>query len=258
MSFLPLLCLLAGAAFADAGPQLTPDGPAVPDPQAATAPAVPISTPSALAPSGPSTPPSPASSTVAGISSISAETLAAMMASLDDRQRLGAGDKVLFRIIEDQDPPVSLTVTDTGDLDIPYYGLVPAAGRTCRELAREIKSLVEKDLYYRATVVLGLELINKGRTAGRVYVVGQVKKTGPLDMPGSEEFTVSKAILGAGGFSDFADKKKVRIVRAGKGDTAKRTIIVNVSDIWEKGQLENDLKLEPEDLVYVPARMVNW
>jgi protein involved in polysaccharide export with SLBB domain len=196
---------------------------------------------------------------VAGLVAMDPKLLAAMMDTLDDRQKLGGGDKVIYRVIEDQDLPKSLTVTDTGELDVPYFGLVPATGKTCRQLAQEIKSVLEKELYYRATVVMGLELINKKRTVGRVYVVGQVKLNGPQDMLGDEELTVSKAILRAGGFSDFADKKKVRISRAaGEGQTEKRTYVINVAEIWEKGQLQNDLKLEPDDLVFVPARLVNF
>jgi protein involved in polysaccharide export with SLBB domain len=188
-----------------------------------------------------------------------AQTLAAMMAGLDDRQKLGAGDRVIYRVVEDQDEPKSLTVTDTGDLDVPYYGLVTAANKTCRQLAQEIKGLLEKQLYYRATVIIGLELINKKRTLGKVYVVGQVRLNGPQEIPDDEVFTVSKAILKAGGFSDFADKKKVRLIRASAGTEAdKKTFFVNVSDIWEKGKTENDLKLEPDDLIYVPARLVNF
>jgi protein involved in polysaccharide export with SLBB domain len=191
-------------------------------------------------------------------SSLDGLMLAALMDSLDDKQKLGAGDKLNYRVIEDQDQPVSLTVTDAGDVDVPYYGLLPAGGKTCRQLAQDVKSQLEKQLYYRATVLIGLELLNKQRTVGRIYVVGQVKQTGPQFIPDNLEFTVSKAILAAGGFSDFADKKKVRVIRAAKpGGSEKKSFTVNVADIWQKGRLESDLKLEPDDLVYVPARLVN-
>jgi len=47
---------------------------------------------------------------------------------------------------------------------------------------------------------------------GKVYVIGQVVQTGPLEIPDDEVFTVSKAILKAGGFSDFADKHHVNLI----------------------------------------------
>lgn len=191
---------------------------------------------------------------VAGLDS---EMLAAMMESLDDRQKLGAGDRLVYRVLEDKEPPKSLIVGDAGELDVPYFGLVPAATKTCRQLAKEVRSALEKQLYRQATVIIALELVNKKRSLGKVYVVGQVRVTGQLDIPDDEEFTVSKAIMKSGGFSDFADRKKVRLVRM-LGKTEKQTLIINVADIWEKGKVENDLKLVPDDTIFVPARLVNF
>jgi protein involved in polysaccharide export with SLBB domain len=183
-----------------------------------------------------------------------------LMAILDDRQKLGSGDRVTYRVIEDQDPPRPLMVGDSGDLDIPYLGLVEANGKTCKTLAHEIKTALEKDLYFQATVILSLELVNKGRTLGKVYVAGCVRVPGAQELPAGEVYTVSRAILKAGGFSDFANQDKVRILRMSKSEdkTNKKPIEVSLADIWKKGRRENDLALEPEDLVYVPMRMFNW
>jgi protein involved in polysaccharide export with SLBB domain len=143
-------------------------------------------------------------------------------------------------------------------VDVPYFGLVAAMGKTCKQLASEVKELLEKQYYYRATVIIGLDQINRKRTLGKVYVVGQVRVNGPQEIPDDETYTVSKAILKAGGFSDFADKKKVKLVRGKGADPSKRTIVVNVAEIWEKGKVENDVTLEPDDLIFVPARLVNF
>ena len=172
------------------------------------------------------------------------------------QQKLGPGDKLSYRVIEDQDEPKSLTVTDSGHLEVPYLGLVQAVGKTTQELAKEIKGLLEKDLYYRATVVIALELVNKTRTTGKVYVTGQVHNKGSFDIPGGDTMTVSKAILAAGGFSDFSDKKNVRLIRKSGGST--QTFVINVAEIWDKGKLDKDLMVQPDDLVVVPARLVNY
>jgi polysaccharide biosynthesis/export protein len=187
------------------------------------------------------------------------EVSLSMMAILDDRHKLGAGDKMTFRVIEDQDEPKQLYVSDSGDLDIPYIGLIRATDKTCKTLAHEIKTALEKELYYQATVILSLELVNKTRTLGKIYVAGQVRLPGAQDLPAGEVYNVSKAILKAGGFSDFANQEKVRILRVSGSDKAdKKAIVVSLTDIWRKGKRESDVALEPEDLVYVPARLVNW
>ena len=172
-------------------------------------------------------------------------------------QRLGPGDKVSYRVIEDQEEPKSLTITDSGHLEVPYLGPVHAIGKTTQQLAGEVKTLLEKDLYYRATVVIGLELVNKTRVTGKVYVTGQVRNKGAFEIPAGETMTVGKAIVQAGGFSDFSDKKNVKLVRKG-GDGKTQTFVINVVEVWEKGKLEKDMVVQPDDMIVVPARLVNY
>src|SRR4029077_9005573 len=58
------------------------------------------------------------------------------MSVLDDKKRLGPDDFVSFRVVEDRDNESQrLRVNDNGELEVPYIGLVPAQGKTCRELA---------------------------------------------------------------------------------------------------------------------------
>src|ERR1051326_4476964 len=62
------------------------------------------------------------------------------MAVLDDKKKLGSNDYVSFRVVEDRDNESQhLRVNDSGELEVPYIGLVPAAGRSCKELAYTIK-----------------------------------------------------------------------------------------------------------------------
>jgi protein involved in polysaccharide export with SLBB domain len=180
---------------------------------------------------------------------------AGLMDSLDNHYQLGPGDQILYQVIEDQDAPTNLTVTDSGDLEVPYYGLVHAAGKTCRQLAGQVKTLLEQKLYYQATVVIDLAVANKAWVAGKVYVTGQVQRPGGYEIRAGENLTVSKAILDAGGFSDFADKKHVRLIR--KSASGDQTVVVNVLEVW-KGQLDQDRPVQPGDLVVVPASMVNY
>jgi len=175
---------------------------------------------------------------------------------LDNQQKLGPGDRVTYRVLEDQDEPKSLVVTDSGHLDVPYYGLVPAAGKSSRELATEIKAMLEVQLYREATVILAIEIADRTRVAGKVFVTGQVRNPGGYEIPAGENFTISKAILSAGGFSDFSDKRGVKLVRS--GPDGKQLFVVNVQDIWKKGELEKDLEVKPDDLIVVPARLLNY
>ncbi len=177
----------------------------------------------------------------------------------DDKYKLRVGDKVSFQIVEDREPPKSLLVADSGELDIPYIGRVTATDKSCKQLAGELKALLEKDYYYRATVIISLDSAN--RLLGRVYVWGQVRNQGPIDVAVNENLSAGKAILRAGGFADFANKKKVRVVRAGGagGDAAaKQSFELNMVDILENGKTEKDIVLQSDDFIIVPSRLINF
>src|SRR5262249_35793008 len=155
--------------------------------------------------------------------------------TLDRRQKLAIGDRVSFRVLEDREEAKGLTISDAGELDVPELGLVLAAGKTCQELAEEIKAKLEQSAYYHATVIIGIELLNKTSSGRKVYVAGQVRHAGPQEFPAGESCTLSKAILRAGGFTEFADQKRVRVVRGGVAGQPGKTVTCNLREVWEHG-----------------------
>jgi len=82
-----------------------------------------------------------------------------------------------------------------------------------------------------------------------VYVFGQVKNPGALQVKKSNIPTLLQAIAQAGGFGDRASKGGVLIKRIGE-DGKEKEIKVNVKDII-KGK-KKDIHLQENDVVYVP------
>jgi protein involved in polysaccharide export with SLBB domain len=176
---------------------------------------------------------------------------------VDDNYRLSVGDQLSFQIIEDEEDPKGLTVMDSGDLQVPYIGRYPAVGKTCKELAGALKVELEKDYYRQATVIIAVDA--KPRSRGKIYIVGAIRTPGPQEIASDETLTVSRAILRAGSFSDFADQKNVQVTRgSGVGADVKKMFTVNVAQIFEKGKTENDLVLQPGDLIFIPERMIRF
>jgi protein involved in polysaccharide export with SLBB domain len=174
------------------------------------------------------------------------------MSVLDDKKKLGSNDYISFRVVEDRDNESQrLRVNDNGELEVPYIGLVPAQGRTCKELAYAIKGSLEKEYYYHATVILAVDRVSE-KSRGRIYVYGSVRGQGPQEIPPDEDYTVSKAIIRAGGFGDFADKKKVKVTRKNG-----QSFVVDLKDVIERGHTDKDVVLQPDDQIYVPQKLVN-
>ncbi len=174
------------------------------------------------------------------------------MEVLDDKKKLGSNDYVSFRVVEDRDNESQrLRVNDNGELEVPYIGPVPAAGKTCKQLARDVKAALEKEYYYHATVILALDRVSE-KSRGRIYVYGSVRAQGPQEIPPDETYTVSKAIIRAGGFGDFANKRKIKLTRTGGKD-----FTVDLKRVIEEGHSDEDVALQPDDTIYVPQKLVN-
>jgi len=174
---------------------------------------------------------------------------------LDDKRLLQIGDRLSMRVVEDRKPPVTLVVTDSGEVEVPLIGRVEAKGRSCKQLAYAIKAPLEREYYYRATVIVGLDFETL-KSPGRVYVTGQVRNQGPLAIPPDETFTVSRAIIRAGGFADFANKRRVKLVR--KNGDKTETTIVDLELVIKKGRTDKDPIVEPDDTIIVHERLINF
>jgi protein involved in polysaccharide export with SLBB domain len=174
------------------------------------------------------------------------------MGVLDDKKKLGPNDYVSFRVVEDRDNESQrLRVNDNGELEVPYIGLIPAQGRTCKELAYSIKNSLEKEYSYHATVILAVDRVSE-KSRGRIYVYGSVRGQGPQEIPADESYTVSKAIIRAGGFGDFANKRRVKVTRKNGQD-----FTVDLKRVIEEGHTEDDVVLQPDDQIFVPQRLIN-
>ena len=177
------------------------------------------------------------------------------MDALNNDRRLQVGDRVSYRVVEEQKDPVLLSVTSGGDVSVPLIGLYPAKGKTCKELADELKPLLEKDYFYSATVIIGLDEASQV-SLGKVFMMGQVRNQGAIDLPPNETLTVSKAVLMNGGLADWADWHHVKLLRKGP-DGKTTTKNVDIAKIY-KGQSTDDPVLQPGDTINVTEKLINF
>lgn len=190
------------------------------------------------------------------------------MESLDDKKPIAVGNLLEFRVLEDldddpdprADPAASaalamnrLQVSDSGEVEHPYFGRIMAKGKTHRQLAEEIKKILERpdSYYYQATVLISLA--TSGVSRGKVYISGAVTKPGPFEIPVNENMTVSKALSSVGVMEDRAAINQIKLIRKmPEGSAPPEPIIVNLDDI-RRGITGTDRVLEPEDQIIVPA-----
>jgi protein involved in polysaccharide export with SLBB domain len=98
-------------------------------------------------------------------------------------------------------------------------------------------------------VILAVDAMS--HTRGRIYVTGAVRAPGPQEIPSDEVFTLSKAIDRAGGLTDYAKGRKVRITRKDEASGKDKQMFIDVEKIIQHGNREGDLELQPDDLIFV-------
>jgi protein involved in polysaccharide export with SLBB domain len=168
---------------------------------------------------------------------------------LDDHRALRVGDRLLYQVVEEQEPAVVLFVNDEGIIEVPLAGPVSAAKETCLSLAVKIRDILEKDFFHRATVLLRFQ--NAINSRGQLTLVGRVRTQGRMNIPADEILTVSNAILRAGGFAEGADRANVTLVRQDpeKGEIR---LLLDVGKMLDNGNFQDDRIVRPDDTIIVP------
>jgi len=180
------------------------------------------------------------------------------MESVDPDAKLGPGDFLTVVIEEDREPGIPKVVSATGEIDVsPLKGRVKVAGRTTAEAAAEIKRLLEKDYYYSASVKLSLDRRSATAVkAGTITLSGEIRMVGPLDLASGDRLTVSQAVLKAGGFSPFANQRKVQVTRT-EGGVSKQ-FYVDVKEVLDRGAVAKDVYVQDGDRINVARNLINF
>jgi len=150
----------------------------------------------------------------------SVPTSASSEASSTD-YRLGAGDKLRIEVYKDTQLSQSLQVRPDGKITLPLVGDVAAAGRTSMELRDSIVASLKDYIKEPVVTVIVVE------TAPQVvYISGEVTKPGPVTISGP--LTIVQALAMAGGFTDFANRKEILILR--NSPTGQKTLTFNYKE----------------------------
>lgn len=147
-------------------------------------------------------------------------------------------------------------VSDNNLLDLPLIGPVAVQGLTLSELNSTLQTRYQD--YFIDPQVLAEFVFEERPDAispwGSVVVLGRVKTPGRVNIPPTQDLTVSGAIQQAGGLDTSAKSSAIRLTRR-KPDGSTERITVDFSAVGQQGTVENDLILRPGDLIFVPERV---
>jgi polysaccharide export outer membrane protein len=132
-------------------------------------------------------------------------------------------------------------VDSSGSVSLPYINKVKAAGLAPSQLARDVENAYRVGKIYtnpNITIIM--------QPAARFVNVGGAVRQ-PMRVPFTEDMTLLTAINASGGFNDFADQKRVRLLRGND---------VKVFDVRQfRKNPGKDVGLQPGDRVEVPQTL---
>ena len=162
-------------------------------------------------------------------------------ASTSNDYRLAAGDKLRIEVYKDAQLSQALQVRPDGKVTLPLVGDIVAAGRTSTELRDTIAKALTEYIANPTVTVIVTETMPQV-----VYVTGEVNKPGPYTM-GAGQLNILQALAMAGGLTDFANRKDIRVMR--KGPSGMQTLKFNYKDALESTR--EPLPLKAGDTVVV-------
>jgi len=164
-------------------------------------------------------------------------------ATTDPAYVIGPEDVLDISVWKEPDVSRVVPVRPDGRISLPLINDVQAAGLSPQQLAGSVAEKLKKYLNGPQVTVI-VTAIN----SQRVFVVGEVLRAGAFPMlPG---MTVLQALSSAGGFTTFADVKKIHVMRMRNGKQLE--IPFNYREVLKGDNSEQNIKLEPGDTIVVP------
>lgn len=152
--------------------------------------------------------------------------------------KVGPSDVLMIRVWGEQEFSGPVAVHQDGKFTLPLVGDLQAGGKTPVEI-QDIVAAALKKLVVKPLVTVTVQDVG----SKKYYLEGQVAHAGeyPLFVP----TTVLEAIDKSGGLTDFANTKKIYILRGNK------RIRFNYKEVTHGKNMDQNILLEPGDHIYV-------
>jgi polysaccharide export outer membrane protein len=158
--------------------------------------------------------------------------------------RIGAGDVLQILVWKEPDDSVAdAMVRVDGKISVPLVGDIDVAGLTIEQLQTSLVAKLSHFINNPVVTVYARQINSR-----KVYVLGMVKKEGPI--PLLRPMTVLQALVEAGGLGEWANKKKIYILRTVNGTQTK--LMFNYGAVIKGEHLDQNIALLPDDTIIVP------
>jgi len=156
-----------------------------------------------------------------------------------EKYQIGPEDLLFIRVWREPDFTLAVAVRPDGKITMPLIGEVRAAGQSPLQLTAALKLLLTEYLNNPDVSVFVTEVRSK-----KFYIDGEVNRPGSFALV--TPTTVLEALSCSGGFREFANSKKIRVLRGGQIHH------FNYKEVTNGKRLEQNIAVESGDHIIVP------
>ncbi len=175
--------------------------------------------------------------------SSAAVNIAVKPATDDPNYVIGPEDNLIVSVWREPEISRSVPVRPDGKISLALLNDVQAAGLTPMQLGSAIAEKLQKFISEPQVTVIVASINSQ-----RIFVVGEVSRTGTYTL--LPNMTVMDALSSAGGFTPFAKRTKIYILRKENGKVS--SIPFNYKEAIKGRRPEQDIALKPGDRIVVP------
>ena len=162
----------------------------------------------------------------------------------DTSYKIGGGD--LLQVITWKEPDFSredILVRADGKITLPLLDDIQAAGLTPLELKINLQKKLKK---FVGNPVVTVTV--RSPASQKFYILGEIAQTGEYAL--TKELTVLQAFALAGGFTEWASKKEIILLRRENGK--EKIIRVNYKNIIKGKDFSQNVRIKANDTIIVP------
>jgi polysaccharide biosynthesis/export protein len=164
-------------------------------------------------------------------------------ATEDPNYMIGAQDVLDISVWKEPELTLSVPVRPDGKISIPLLNDVQAAGLTPTQLAMRITTDLKKFVTNPQVTIIVTQINSQ-----RIYILGEVSRAGAY--PLLPQMTMLQALSSAGGFTQFANLKKIYMFRVEDGKQVKYPF--NYKDVVNGKRPDENVILRAGDTIVVP------
>lgn len=153
------------------------------------------------------------------------------------------GDVLDIQVWKEPEVSKTIPVRPDGKISLPLVNDIQASGLTAGVLTTDLTERLKKFISDPQVTVMVTQINSQ-----RFYVMGEVTRGGTYPLvPG---MTVLQGLSGAGGFTPFANPKKIYVLRDEGGKQVKYPF--NYKDVIKGKSQDENIALQPGDTIVVP------